>query len=72
MTQSRVGQEKGTLQKIRLIANVIAPDNYDKKFLELREVIFGDLKFPGEEGFDESLHPALSENLNQDNMNTVV
>jgi len=31
-------------QKIRLILNVITPDNYDKKFAELRGYLFDDLK----------------------------
>jgi len=32
------------VQKIRLILNVIAPDNVDKKFKELRDYLFPGLK----------------------------
>lgn len=36
--------DKNVHQQIRLIVNVITPDNLDKKFEELRKIIFGDLK----------------------------
>lgn len=36
-------KEKDNKNKIRLICNVISPDNYEKKFKELRGYIFGDL-----------------------------
>jgi len=36
--------EKNENQKIRLILNVITPDNYDKKFGELIGFLFKDLK----------------------------
>jgi len=42
MTKDRVKQEKNVLQQIRLICNIIAPDNYDRKFSELRLLMFGD------------------------------
>lgn len=32
------------IQKIRLIVNVITPDNFDKKFEELRGYLFGSAK----------------------------
>lgn len=51
---------------------MIAPDNFEKKFDELRQVMFEGLKYPGEEGYDPAVHKPLSSNLNQDNMNTVV
>jgi hypothetical protein len=43
--------EKNTHQKIRLIINIITPDNFDKKFEELRGYLFGGLKLSNEEGF---------------------
>lgn len=43
--------DKNKIQKIRLIMNVISPDNYDNKCLELRHYMFGDAKFEGEEGY---------------------
>ena len=65
-------KEKNVIQKIRLIANMIAPDNLDKKFQELRLLMFGDLKYPGELGEGESEHPKLETNLNEENLRTVV
>jgi hypothetical protein len=59
-------------QKIRLIVNVLTPDNMDKKFAELRELIFGDLKFKDEEGYDPNKHALLAGQLNEDNMNITV
>lgn len=52
---------KNDLQKIRLILNVIAPDNKEKKFGELRQHLFKGLKTKDEcadEGidYDESVH----------------
>ena len=44
--------EKNLVQKIRLIINQILPDNYDKKFAELRENVFGSLKHQFEEGYN--------------------
>lgn len=35
-------QDKNVTQNIKLILNVIAPDNFDKKFDELRKIMFGD------------------------------
>jgi len=34
--------------------------------------MFGDLKFPEEEGYDPSIHQKLEANLNEENMKTVV
>ena len=34
--------------------------------------MFGDLKYPGEPGYDESEHPKLETNLNEENLRTVV
>ena len=41
---AKVQLSKNATQKIKLILNVIAPDNYTKKFTELREYLFGDKK----------------------------
>lgn len=41
--QKKVKMEKNESQKIRLILNVITPDNFDKKFGELRKFLFGDM-----------------------------
>jgi len=41
--QENLKQEKNVIQKIRLILNVITPDNFDKKFGELRTYLFADL-----------------------------
>jgi hypothetical protein len=65
--------DKNILQKIRLIVNLILPDNFDKKFEELRGYTFGDLKTPNEAGYDKDLHPTLTdENLSEENLQIVV
>lgn len=51
---------------------MIAPDNFEKKFDELRQVMFEDMKYAGEEGYDPNVHTPLSTNLNKENMTTVV
>lgn len=55
----KVNQDKNEEQKIRLILNVITPENYDKKFTELRGFLFGNRKTEEEcredgEKYDES------------------
>lgn len=50
-------QEKNTMQQIRLICNVLAPDNFEKKFTELRGYIFGDVKTMDEKGYDKNQQP---------------
>ena len=47
-THDKATKEKNATQKIRLILNVIAPDNYAKKFGELRSFLFPNLKTRGE------------------------
>ena len=65
--------DNNILQKIRLIVNVILPENFDKKFEELRGYTFGDLKTPNETGYDKELHPTLTdENLSEENLQIVV
>lgn len=67
-----VKKERNVLQQIRLICNMIAPDNFDRKFLELRQLMFDDLKYKDEEGYNPDVHKVLSTNLNQENMQMVV
>jgi hypothetical protein len=55
--------DKNTQQKIRLIVNVITPDNFEKKFDELRGYMFGELKTPNEEGYDKEMHPLLTDEI---------
>jgi hypothetical protein len=40
--QARISNPKSDIQKIKLIMNVISPDNFDKKVKELRFYLFGD------------------------------
>jgi len=54
-----------------LIVNVITPDNLDKKFEELRKLMFGVRKTKDEEGYDE-VNDKLEESVNEDNMKLVV
>lgn len=49
---AKTREDKNLTQKIRLIINVITPDNLEKKFVELREHMFGPIKAPGEEGYN--------------------
>jgi hypothetical protein len=42
--QKRMKADKNDTQKIKLILNVIAPDNFEKKFAELRGFLFRGLK----------------------------
>ena len=44
---------KDNTQQIRLCLNLIAPNNFDKKMGELREMLIGDVKILNEQGFDE-------------------
>lgn len=61
--------DKKDEQKIRLILNVISPDNFEKKLAELREYLFRDLKTPEEceaeqVTYDEEVHKLTDENIN--------
>ena len=62
---------KNVPQQIRLIINQITPDNLEKKFAELRQIMFANLKHQGEEGYDQSADK-LTESLNEENMEVVV
>jgi len=53
-----------------LICNVITPDNFEKKFKELRHHTFGDLKLPTEKGFDPNVD-RLTE-VSQENLDLIV
>jgi hypothetical protein len=69
--QKKVKMEKNTEQKIRLILNVITPDNFEKKFNELRGFLFGELK-NREECENEEIE-YLDENiLQEENINTEI
>ena len=46
---------------------MITPDNFEKKFLELREHVFGDIKMPSEKGYNAD-QGVFTEKLNQVNM----
>jgi len=68
--------EKNEAQKIRLILNVITPDNYDKKFKELRTFLFQDLRTREEceddgEQYDESAE-LDDEKVRMDILETIV
>jgi hypothetical protein len=69
----KASQEKNTIQKIKLILNVITPDNYEKKFTELRFFLFGDLKSRDEMGtmYDESTK-LVFESMNMEILTAVV
>lgn len=52
MAIEKARSDKNAEQQIRLICNLITPDNFDKKFGELRQHIFGSKKLPLEKGYD--------------------
>lgn len=58
---------KNVQQQIRLICNLITPDNFEKKFQELREHVFGDIKMQSEKGYTAA-QGILTEKLNQQSM----
>lgn len=69
----KVQMEKNEAQKIRLILNVITPDNYDKKFKELRTYVFGDFKTHEEcKAQKIQFDPMESEDIQRDLLETVV
>ena len=45
--------EKDNTQTVRLWLNQITPDNYAKKSIELRGLLFGDRKIKDEPGYEE-------------------
>tara|TARA_B110000285_G_C15133671_1_gene625381 strand:+ start:1599 stop:2249 length:651 start_codon:yes stop_codon:yes gene_type:complete len=70
-------KDKNENQKIRLNLNIIAPDNYTKKFAELRGYLFPGLKMRSEckeEGIDynEEEHKLLDGNINEEILKTIV
>lgn len=64
--------DKNTLQKIRLIVNLLTPDNLDKKFGELRGYMFGSLKLSEEEGYDKEMDIMAENGMNDENLRIVV
>lgn len=73
----KVNQSKNEEQKIRLILNIITPDNFIKKFGELRGYLFPNLKTKSEckeEGidFNEDEHKLVDEIVRTDILNTIV
>lgn len=72
----KVTQSKNEEQKIRLILNIITPDNFDKKFGELRGYLFPNLKTRAE-CKDEEIefteeHKLVDEIVRTDILNTIV
>lgn len=56
-----------------MICNQIAPDNYDKKFDQLRNFIFGNMKYKGEAGYEKELKiEEIEKNINYNNIEVVV
>lgn len=67
----KIKQTKNVTQQIRLIINQISPDNSEKKFVELRKIMFGNIKTSYEDGYDPEVDK-LTEHLNEENMMEVV
>ena len=64
--------DKNTKQKIRLIVNVITPDNLEKKFVELRGFMFGERRLQTEEGYNPETDMLTEGSLSDENMNIIV
>ena len=71
-TQEKAIAKRTDEQKIKLIVNVIVPDNFDKKFNELREYIFGNHKLPSEAGYNAEADTIIDEKININNLKNVV
>ena len=67
--KKKLSMSKNVEQKIRLIMNVISPDNFDKKLNELRGFMFEGFKTK-EECEDEDIEYVLAEHqLHEENLN---
>jgi len=68
----KVSQSKNEVQKIRLNLNLITPENYDKKFGELRNFLFGEI-LTQEEALDaDQKWEELGDNVNDEILTTIV
>jgi len=70
-------KDKNENQKIRLILNIIAPDNYVRKFAELRSYLFPNLKKRDEceeekVDYDEETHKLKEGCMNEEILKTMV
>ena len=70
-------KDKNEIQKIRLILNIIAPDNYVKKFGEIRGYLFPKLKKRDEceeekIDYDEEVHKLKEGCINEEILKTIV
>lgn len=60
--------DKNVHQKIRLIVNLITPDNFERKFEELRVFMFGDHKLSTEEGYDPEVDTLTDVKVSDENL----
>ena len=71
----RAKMAKNEEQKIRLIMNIITPENKEKKFKELREYMFPDMvtkqEFEGKQ-WDINIHGLNDEKYREDILNVIV
>ena len=51
---------------------MITPENFDKKFEELRVFMFGDLKLPEEQGYNEIVDTLSEDKVINDNLQIIV
>ena len=49
--KTQISLEKSIAQKIKQLTNLITPDNFDKIFAELREIMFGSARYQGEKNY---------------------
>ena len=71
-TYEKIKKEKKVDQQIRLICNQITPDNFDKKFDELRSFIFRDMKTFNEDGYVSRSLEEITELTDSNNIKVVV
>ena len=55
-----------------MIVNLITPDNFDRKFKELRGFMFGEHKLPTEQGYDPEVDTLTDNQMNEENVQNIV
>lgn len=64
--------EKDQNQQVRLNLNQITPDNYNKKYSELRTLLIGDRAVLGEKDFDADAVDVAEFMIDEEKLDTVV
>lgn len=65
-------EERKPEQKIKLIVNVIVPDNFEKNFKELRGFIYGQHKLSVESGYNKEVDTITDDKISSDYLQIIV